>query len=226
MTENQCPTPDPRSSQSDSSEPKQLDGDLDQPAETEIEIWDGRECVSCALGRPEECLYGGCLIPPVAESYTSLGEALKERVHGGTAKQLKDPLSTGRKRAAKLYPIHDSEPCEWRGQKNCGGGERPITGCLSGNQESRHHGPVKDTTRNHQGNVHRICTKCHNRWHLLNDLIYDKERYALLPHDPSPCGEEELWLYEAKWTSGKMNKEFELAHGSTLKKRRESNEDV
>lgn len=226
MTEqnDQLPSQDQSPSPSEKPEQKQLDADSE--TSEGIEIWDGRECVSCALGRPEECLYGGCLIPPVAEPVTSLGEAFKERVHGGTAKQLKDPLSTGRKRAAKLYPIHDSEPCEWRGQKNCGGGERPITGCLSGNQESRHHGPVKDTTRNHQGNVHRICTKCHNRWHLLNDLIYDQERYSLLPHDPSPCGEDELWLYEAKWASGQMNKEFELAHGSTLKKRREANEDI
>lgn len=75
-------------------------------------------------------------------------------------KELIDSESTGRKRAAKLYPLDERKTCEWQGQKNCGGGRRPIVGCMDGKQKHRHHGPVKKTTYNHEGNVHRICTSC------------------------------------------------------------------
>jgi hypothetical protein len=109
-----------------------------------------------------------------------------------------DPYSTGRKRAATQYPLFKTNPCEWRGKKNVGGGE-PIIGCISGLQQDRHHGPVKNPLRNEPGNVHRICKHCHNRWHAVNDSIYDEAAYDLLPHSPEPADELELLANEAKW---------------------------
>lgn len=85
---------------------------------------------------------------------------------------LKDQQSTGRKRAAKLYPLDRTAPCEWQGLRFAGGGQFPIVGCKEGLQQSRHHGPDKNTLNNDEGNVHRICHFCHNRWHTLNDPGY------------------------------------------------------
>lgn len=113
-----------------------------------------------------------------------------------------DPYSTGRKRAATQYPIFKTNPCEWRGKKNCGGGE-PIVGCINGLQKDRHHGPVKNPLRNEPGNVHRICAHCHSRWHAVNDPIYDEAAYDKKPHAPEPADELELLANEAKW---RMNK--------------------
>lgn len=112
---------------------------------------------------------------------------------------VRDPLSTGRKQAARDFPINGSEPCEWRGLKNCGGGLHPIIGCLQGYQKDRHHGPVKNTLHNIRENLHLICKKCHNRWHAANDPDYDEETYADLPHSPEPADEVELIANEAYW---------------------------
>lgn len=86
---------------------------------------------------------------------------------------LVDQQSTGRKRAARLYPLNRSAVCEWQGKKNMGGGPKPIEGCADGKQQARHHGPDKNTLNNEEGNVHRICHTCHNRWHAANDPNYD-----------------------------------------------------
>lgn len=95
-----------------------------------------------------------------------------------TDASLKDQQSTGRKRAAKLYPLNPDGYCEWAGKSKQGGGTNPIEGCglrpssTIGNQQCRHHGPDKNTLNNEQGNVHRICTPCHNEWHAKNDKDY------------------------------------------------------
>lgn len=88
---------------------------------------------------------------------------------------LKDQQSTGRKRAANLYPLDREAPCEWLGKSGMGGGTKPINGCpLADNctQQARHHGPDKNTLNNEEGNVHRIGHLCHNRWHAMNDPDY------------------------------------------------------
>jgi hypothetical protein len=136
---------------------------------------------------------------------------------------LKDEKSTGRKRAAQLYPIEKDAPCEWRGKKNCGGGKRPIVGCLNGFQVDRHHGPVKKTTRNEEGNVHRICKDCHNHWHELNDLVYDEQAYNSLPHDPVAASDIEIAQEFLKWQSGEMGKLFKLASSENRNKGRANN---
>jgi len=139
-------------------------------------------------------------------------------------RDLKDEKSTGRKRAAQLYPIDSNLDCEWRGKKNCGGGRRPIVGCLNGKQQDRHHGPVKRPTRNEEGNVHRICKACHVHWHEMNDLIYTESDYNNLPHDPVEATDVEIMAELVKWKSGEMGRLYELASSQNAKKFREKME--
>jgi len=103
---------------------------------------------------------------------------------------LRDPLSTGRKEAAALYPIEAGVTrCEWASLAKAGGGIKPIVGCMGNFASDRHHGPDKNTTSNQKGNVHRICSFCHNRWHADNDEFYDdttrlvREGLECLAHD-------------------------------------------
>lgn len=176
-------------------------------------------CFACGRGFHRECARKkGCkTCHPKQETEPQTGSE-SGNAHSGTAEpksakrhSLKDPESTGRKRAAKLYPIESESPCEWRGKKNCGGGLRPIIGCYDGNQQHRHHGPVKRTTRNELGNVHRICDNCHVHWHELNDLIYEEAKFNLLPHEPVEATDVELMQNVLEWKSGEMGRKFELA---------------
>jgi hypothetical protein len=98
--------------------------------------------------------------------------------------QYKDPLSTGRKRAAQMYPISPGQVCEWAGLKRAGGGVIPIIGCIGRPASDRHHGPDKNTMNNAPGNVHRICDHCHNTWHGLNDPHYGDRPDHTLPFIP------------------------------------------
>jgi len=166
-------------------------------------------CVACGRGFHKECVKGCKKCHGKEDKVRASIEVHRKK--GSKADGLKDPLSTGRKRAAELYPLDAESHCEWRNLRNCGGGKRPIIGCVNGKQQARHHGPVKDTTRNSEGNVHRICNRCHNHWHELNDLIYNEREYALLPHDPSPAGPEELVDDELAWKMGVMGRKYELA---------------
>lgn len=97
-----------------------------------------------------------------------------------------DAKSTGRKRAAKLYPIEPEKECEWQGLRFAGGGLFPIIGCKEGKQKHRHHGPDLSTLNNAEGNVHRICNICHNRWHADNDAFILEFDGTIVwsPHDP------------------------------------------
>lgn len=104
---------------------------------------------------------------------------------------LKDQQSTGRKRAARMYPLNPDAPCEWQSLANAGGGNSPIIGCVSGLQQARHHGPDKSTSNNEEGNVHRICHRCHNRWHSANNKDYDWNSTLVNPHSPRPQTDEE-----------------------------------
>lgn len=176
-------------------------------------------CVACGRGFHAECAKGKCKkCHPKEEATVVISGKTDDYVkRGKTAKDLTDPLSTGRKRAKELYPLDKSQPCEWQGKKNCGGGKIPIIGCVDGKQVARHHGPVKDTTRNQSGNVHRICTRCHNHWHELNDLVYDQREYGLLPHDPEEASVEELVNDEMAWRTGVIGKKFVLASSKNKK---------
>lgn len=113
---------------------------------------------------------------------------------------LRDQESTGRKRAVADFPVPTVEEggmlCEWAGLAYAGGGAVPIVGCdgkkiaktkqpvdgfLPGNV---HHGPDKSTINNEQGNVHRVCPFCHNRWHSLNDPLYGDRPASGMPFIP------------------------------------------
>ncbi len=156
-------------------------------------------CASCGRGFHEECLsckecHGRTdeLVETFVKSVTSTGR-IKD------PEKVTDPQSTGRKRAALVYPLFRDKPCEWRGLENVGGGAKPIVGCIKGLQQARHHGPIKNTLRNEPNNIHRICTTCHNRWHTENDPIYNEEENELLPHDPVAATELNLYANEAAW---------------------------
>ena len=140
-------------------------------------------CFSCGAGMHIECSVvdnnGKCCClnnSPVAEFLEEDDEDnnwRKPRRKGKRDATLRDQQSTGRKRAAVKYPLDFTGPCEWRNLKSAGGGKHPIVGCREGLQQARHHGPDKNTLNNDEGNVHRICHKCHNRWHANNDPEYE-----------------------------------------------------
>lgn len=118
----------------------------------------------------------------------------------------RDQQSTGRKQAAKWFPLDREALCEWAMKKDCGGGKFPITGCAANLQQARHHGPDKSTLNNDNGNVHRICHSCHNRWHTLNDPDYIREEWAMCPHKPKPADLEDLVENEKFWEGRKIVK--------------------
>lgn len=99
------------------------------------------------------------------------------------AENMKDPISTGRKRAAIAKPIPpEGMVCEWAGLLYAGGGVEPIIGCNGNMATNIHHGPDKDVLNNDvDTNLHRICANCHNRWHTIND-----PRYGVRPTPGTP----------------------------------------
>lgn len=100
------------------------------------------------------------------------------------ASSVTDVTSTGRKRAALAYPIEEGMICEWANLKRAGGGVTPIIGCAGAIATDRHHGPDKNTLNNTEGNVHRICHNCHNRWHSANDEYYGARPSGTEPFIP------------------------------------------
>jgi len=177
-------------------------------------------CSACGRGFHDEC-YSECSNCHLqAEQVSFAPEELKS---------YKDRRSTGRKQAAIMYPIicrncdrpttkrnRDEEPCscnnritdlcEWQGKKDCGGGVIPIVGCAEGRQVDRHHGPIKDPMVNEVGNVHRICSVCHQRYHHLND-----ESWSDTPgHNPSPATAEEVLENEIRWQTGWFKEHYSL----------------
>jgi len=183
-------------------------------------------CAACGRGFHAECRQGCKKCHPTSNVSTAKVKKVKDLIIAEPKKlNLKDEKSTGRKRAAQLYPIDPDAPCEWRGQRNCGGGRFPIIGCYAGKQKHRHHGPIKRPTRNERGNVHRICTACHVHWHELNDLEYDEKDYELLPHLPTDCDDATILLNEAEWRSGAIGKKYKLASSENKKKKLDLHED-
>lgn len=96
-----------------------------------------------------------------------------------------DQLSTGRKRAALLFPLKNEDgspkPCEFarrysvlpvyteQNMDGCGIRQGTATGIA----QARHHLNY-DTLDNSEENVVRICHSCHNKLHALNDPYKDK----------------------------------------------------
>lgn len=154
-------------------------------------------CFDCAQGFHFDCystVDGNCCCGGLndgRETSEQSGEKLSTGLRDGLVwakadAQIRDIKSTGRKRAAKLYPIDVHGDCEWRSLLFAGGGITPIIGCSSGTMKHRHHGPIMLTTVNIEGNVHRICDPCHRVWHVCNDA-YAKDfiqTVLWVPHDP------------------------------------------
>lgn len=172
------------------------------------------KCVSCLQGLNWECRHrGNCgdgTTSIISEAIGSLTPNVSdpdpdEFTTYKDDSVLRDQQSTGRKRAAKMYPLDEHAPCEWSMKKNAGGGEFPIVGCLSNKQQARHHGPDKNTLNNESGNVHRICHTCHNRWHTLNDPTYVWEGLKE-PHSPTEASLEEVAMNEVFWDGRKLSK--------------------
>jgi hypothetical protein len=188
-------------------------------------------CLPCSVGLFQECLNP----QPIGETgnYRPCGvlpDFTKEpQVKGLVGRPLSEPadmadvLTTGRKRAAMMYPIYDGMVCEWAGLKFAGGGIKPIIGC-PGNllyaergKYARHHGPDKNVLENGPGNVHRICPFCHNRWHAENNEFYGirpAEGQPFLPitgtllkhNSETMATEEEIEENEARWKLRKIER--------------------
>jgi hypothetical protein len=109
----------------------------------------------------------------------------------------KDPISTGRKRAAEMYPIHPGMVCEWAGLRRAGGGVVPIVGCVGRPASDRHHGPDKNTMNNAPSNMHRICDYCHHTWHAVNDPHYGERPEHTLPFIPKGELDVDWFLHDA-----------------------------
>lgn len=174
-------------------------------------------CYSCGSGYHEECINqdasGKCCCilsndssAPVAEDEEDSGDFRKKKLRsrGKRDATLKDQQSTGRKRAAQLFPLDREADCEWKSRKFAGGGIQPIIGCINGKQEARHHGPDKNTLNNEVGNVHRICAKCHNRWHTRNDDGYEWASSYSQHDENTLASAEELVANEFEWLSKKI----------------------
>jgi hypothetical protein len=151
-------------------------------------------CLPCRQGFTEECEnYAETNCLEVA-SKTEKNKDKEVQVLGGPEpsiekqspgrprkadEDIQDVRSTGRKRANVDFPRNPEADCEWKGLIHCGGGKHPIPGCTDGKQETTHHGD-KNKLNNTIGNVHRICYRCHNRWHAVNDKDFDPG----IPHEP------------------------------------------
>lgn len=145
-------------------------------------------CVNCAAEYPDTfCLWSieGCRSQIEVDGKATdpdfelgFNEPTEERV-------MKDPVSTGRKRAAVAYPIQAGQVCEWAFRKNAGGGIEPIIGCAGRPASHIHHGPDKSTLNNDRDNISLVCEFCHNRWHVANDKFYGKrpeDNSTWIPH--------------------------------------------
>lgn len=199
-------------------------------------------CWACIVGLYEECWNPtpgsrpGWIIPCGA-----LAEGSKEEVKKGPSHRFLDPdelsndTSAGRKRAAAMNPILAGMTCEWAGLKFAGGGALPILGCrgntiaqVKSTEDAKaagadevghlHHGPDKAVLNNSPGvNLHRVCSRCHNRWHAINDPLYPEQRpdvnRTFLPrvpfydHDPmSAYTDDEFEASEAWWRLAKAKR--------------------
>ena len=153
-------------------------------------------CMACRAGMHEECdptenvdVLDNCCCPEETTMPIGFGPAVTAK-DSRTDTDLKDPISTGRKEAARLWPIIDGMTCEWAHLAQAGGGVFPIVGCngsvlyTEGDLGNIHHGPDKNTLNNTRENIHRICPTCHNRWHALNDPFYGERPDYSMPFIP------------------------------------------
>lgn len=155
-----------------------------------LAYWGDSDPIDCACGGEVIFTATGEIKQRSADSVQDLGDTDTGYIADGYEAQkdiseYKDPVSTGRKRAAQMYPITPGMTCEWQGLKYAGGGVIPIIGCIGRPASDRHHGPDKNTMNNAPGNLHRICDFCHNTWHALNDPHYGERPEHTKPFVPT-----------------------------------------
>jgi hypothetical protein len=159
-------------------------------------------CYHAARGFFDECgKYPTCGCKSIAPQLED--EPQERKLNQKDDSAVVDPKSTGRKRAAKLFPLDREAPCEWRGQKFRleKDDEDFFIGCEKGLQQNIHHGPNKDTLVNEVGNVWRICSTCHNRYHAKIDPTYDWNRQEFYPIQLFVADEMDRAKNEMYWIS-------------------------
>jgi hypothetical protein len=112
-----------------------------------------------------------------------------------------DPQSTGRKRAAKLYPLRtetgDPIPCDLANKKSPtlpGYYKVQIDGCGIRQGQSRHHWSY-NTLDNERSNIGLLCHSCHNLIHARNDE-FKADIYETL-YGFKPATEDLQWANKA-----------------------------
>lgn len=136
------------------------------------------KCINCAAGFDSAFCIWGERCGNTDEMPMAEGLGLDAIGEDESEKEMRDPISTGRKRAARLYKLAPGQVCEWAWQKNVGGGIEPIFGCAGRPAVHIHHGPDKSTLNNERSNISLVCNFCHNRWHVANDKYYVEPRPA------------------------------------------------
>ena len=179
---------------------KELFADIQEALEDEIpsacppcQTLDHLFCTKPDLNNDQQCYH--CCCVALSKDVPSVSNT------GGfkDAADITDVQSTGRKRAAQMYPISEGMICEWSYLKFAGGGVLPISGCLDNKATNIHHGPDKNTLNNTSVNVHRICSFCHNYWHGQNDKYYGVRPAGTEPF--IPIGDASWSLPDAKTRS-------------------------
>lgn len=172
-------------------------------------------CIACANGFYLECLTpidGDIPCGTVVKvTFTVDDERAGLRDRGGqikTPEAITDVQSTGRKRAALMFPIEENEVCEWAGLLNAGGGVNAIIGCVDNMATAIHHGPDKNTLNNKRENIHKICAFCHNYWHAQNDQYYGERPVGTEPFIPLDGSDWKLPDTETKATDEQLVKEM------------------
>lgn len=151
-------------------------------------------CIYCAQDEHFMCREEGeCCCHDTTKETLTLRDAIKQLTEPKRTKEdkpvtpgkpgrkvmtenMKDALSTGRKRAAELYGIAPGQLCAWAWRKRCGGGVYPIIGCSGRKAAHIHHGPDKSVVNNSPDNISVVCSHCHNLWHSRNDEFYPGKR--------------------------------------------------
>lgn len=173
--------------------PEDLDDEVELPEAFFFHHSGEDICYECEQGMHNICdnpteedeeTFCCCEISSTGEVTTAKGgrDALLAKYR--EASEVTDVTSTGRKRAAAAYPITEGMKCEWANLRFAGGGVIPIVGCKVGVAKHIHHGPDKNTLNNTPENVHRVCSKCHNRWHSINDMFYGTRPAGTEPFIP------------------------------------------
>lgn len=137
-------------------------------------------------------------------------------MYPSSGRQKSTTVSAGRKELSRNVEIPDGYQCEWAGLAKAGGGVVTIVGCRPEEErlaECKHHGPDKSTLNNEPNNFHLLCTRCHNRWHQLNNNYYgirpeDNGTYLpkngiLILHDPVTKATEEDYVRTENYWKGK-----------------------